>query len=231
MTPPEGPPEGSDPSHDAHKRPSTPPEGSDPSHDAHKRFAVFGYGSLVSRASIAESLGHQAPLPIPARLAGWHRRWSIYRVNTAHEKVFERVDGGPFVHVVGLNIEQASGTPEPEWPNGALIGLTEAELERLDVREARYDRVELDPDTALTEVPHGFDHVYAFTAKSGHFAETTPPDSIIIASYVRACEAAFHELGPAAWEAFMATTGDFPAPVVEARLVADQIPEGNPRAW
>ncbi len=68
---------------------------------------MFGYGSLVSRASIAETLGHEAPAPVPARLAGWRRRWSIYRVNTAHEKVFERVDGEPFEHVVGLNIERA----------------------------------------------------------------------------------------------------------------------------
>ncbi len=73
--------------------------------------------------------------------------------------------------------------------------------------------------------------MYAFTAKEGHFAAETPPDAIIIASYVRACEAAFGELGPKAWEEFMATTGEFPAPVVDARLVVDEIPEGNPREW
>ena len=66
-----------------------------------ERLAVFGYGSLVSRASIAETLGHEAPAPVPARLAGWRRRWSVYRVNTAHEKAFERVDGEPFEHIVG----------------------------------------------------------------------------------------------------------------------------------
>ena len=75
------------------------------------RLAVFGYGSLVSRASIADTLGRAAGPPIPARLAGWRRRWSIYRVNTAHEKIFERVDGAPFEHVVGLNIERAPGAP------------------------------------------------------------------------------------------------------------------------
>ena len=195
------------------------------------RLAVFGYGSLVSRASIAETLGHEAPGPIPARLAGWRRRWSIYRVNTAHEKVFERLDGEPFVHVVGLNIERAGSAPEAEWPNGALVELTEQELVRLDRREVRYDRVEVDPGDAITESPHGFDRVFAFTAKTAHFAVETPPNSIVIASYVEACEAAFGELGPTAWEEFLATTGEFPAPVVEVRLVKDAIPEGNPRAW
>jgi hypothetical protein len=195
------------------------------------KLAVFGYGSLVSRASIAETLGHEAPAPIPARLAGWQRRWSVYRKNAAHEKVFERVDGEPFEHIVGLNIERAPDAPESEWPNGALIELTEAELERLDGRELRYDRVEVDPGDAMAAEPHGLDHIYAFTAKEGHFAVETPPGSIIIASYVRACEAAFNELGPGTWERFLATTGEFPAPVVDVRLVADEIPEGNPRAW
>lgn len=192
---------------------------------------MFGYGSLVSRASIAETLGHEAPAPIPARLAGWRRRWSIYRVNAAHEKTFERVDGEPFEHVVGLNAERVPDAPESDWPNGVLIELTDKELERLDRREVRYDRVEMDPAAAETAEPHGFDRVYVFTAKAGHFAETTPPGSIIIASYVEACKAAFDELGPGAWERFLATTGEFPAPVVDARLVVDEIPEGNPRAW
>ena len=193
------------------------------------RLAVFGYGSLVSRASIAETLGHEAPAPIPARLKGWRRRWSIYRVNTAHEKVFERVDGEPFEHVVGLNIERAPAAPETEWPNGVLIALTQAELERLDLRERRYDRVEVTGDIEADEA--GFDRVYAFTAKREHFAAETPPDSIVIASYVKACQAAFEELGPDAWARFLATTGELPAPVVDARLVVDEIPEGNPRAW
>ena len=194
-----------------------------------ERLAVFGYGSLVSRDSIAETLGREAPAPVPAQLAGWRRRWSVYRKNTAHEKTFERVDGEPFEHIVGLNIERAPDAPEAAWPNGVLIELTEAELERLDGRELRYDRVEVTDGVVADD--SGFDRVYAFTAKEGHFAVETPPSAIIIASYVRACEAAFDELGPDAWERFMATTGEFPVPVVEVRLVMDEIPEGNPRAW
>jgi len=190
---------------------------------------VFGYGSLVSRESIAQTLGRKAPEPVPARLAGWRRRWSIYRRNTAHEKVFERVDGEPFEHVVGLNIERAPDAIEDEWPNGALMALTREDLERLDRREVRYDRVEVTAEVRAGD--HGFDRVYAFTAKASHFAPTAPADAIIIASYVEACRVAFDELGPGAWEMFKATTGEFPAPVVDVRLVVDSIPKGNPRAW
>ncbi|MDQ3759804.1 MAG: gamma-glutamylcyclotransferase [Actinomycetota bacterium] len=196
-----------------------------------ERLAVFGYGSLVSRASIAQTLGHEAPAPIPARLAGWRRRWSIFRRNTAHEKVFERADGEPFEHVVGLNLERAPDAPEADWPNGAVIALTEEELGRLDLREVRYDRVDVTDGVRVSAHTSQFDRVYAFIAKPGHFAAETPPDSIVIASYVEACKAAFNELGPDAWELFEATTGEPPAPVVDARLVADSIPEGNPRGW
>ena len=117
-----------------------------------ERLAVFGYGSLVSRDSIAETLGREAPAPVPAQLAGWRRRWSVYRKNTAHEKTFERVDGEPFEHIVGLNIERAPDAPEAEWPNGVLIELTEAELERLDGRELRYDRVEVTDGVVADEL-------------------------------------------------------------------------------
>jgi len=214
---------------DEGKRPTLIPIGGNAGRFDRERLAVFGYGSLVSRASIAETLGHEAPAPVPARLAGWRRRWSVYRKNTAHEKTFERVDGEPFEHIVGLNIERAPEAPEGEWPNGALIELTEGELERLDGRELRYDRVEVTDGVVADDA--GFDRVYAFTAKKGHFAVETPPSAIIIASYVQACEAAFNELGPGAWERFLATTGEFSLPVVDVRLVEDSIPEGNPRAW
>ena len=195
------------------------------------RSAVFGYGSLVSRASLSETLGGEAPAPIPARLSGWRRRWSIYRDNEAHEKVFERVDGQAFRHVVGLNLEAAPHAGEDERPNGALIEVTQAQLERLDRREMRYDRVEVDPAAAVTAGPQGVDRLYVFTAKPGHLAAEPPPEAIIIASYVRACRAAFESLGPGEWKLFESTTGPYPVPVVEARLVRDAIPEGNPRAW
>ena len=194
-----------------------------------ERLAVFGYGSLVSCASLALTLGREAPAPILARLRGWRRRWSIYRKNAAHEKVFERLDGEPFEHVVGLNLERASDAVEAEWPNGALIELTADELRRLDLRELRYDRVEV--TAGVPAERHGFDHVYAYTAKAAHFAKATPPGAIVIASYVQAVKTAFDELGPGEWELFKTTTGEPPAPVAEVRLLADAIPEGNPRAW
>jgi hypothetical protein len=189
--------------------------------------AVFGYGSLVSRASIAETLGRDAPPPLPATLPGWRRRWSLVRDNRTAEKGFEALTGDPFDHCLGLNVEPAEGDASSEPPNGALIALTAAELERLDLREMRYRR---------TDVTHafpasGFEQVVVYTARPEHFAPAPPERAVVIASYLEAVETAFAELGERELERFRLSTGEPPVPVVAARLVRDEIPPGNPRAW
>jgi cation transport regulator ChaC len=194
------------------------------------RLAVFGYGSLVSRRSVAETLGHDAPAPVPARLAGWRRRWSLVRDNARAEKGFEPIDGDPFDFCLGLNIERAPDARDGDWPNGALIEMTEAEIDRLDLRELRYDRVEVTGDVR-TDAGHGFDVVFTYTAKERNFAAHPPPRAVVLASYLRACEAAFDALGPEELTRFAKTTEPIPVRIVEGRLVRDEIPEGNPRAW
>jgi cation transport regulator ChaC len=194
------------------------------------RLAVFGYGSLIGRASIAATLGHDAPPPIPARIAGWRRRWSLVRDNARAEKGFAPIDGDPFDYCLGLNLEPAADAADEDWPNGGLIGITTAELERLDLRELRYDRTEV-TGSIRTADPHEFDAIFTYVAKPENFAPHPPPRSVVLASYLRACEAAFEELGEDEAGLFARTTEATTVPVVEARLVRDEIPEGNPRAW
>ena len=193
------------------------------------RLAVFAYGSLVSRGSVRETLGAGVADPVPARLAGWRRRWSLVRDNEHAEKGFEPLEGEPFDWCLGLNLEPAPDADEPEWPNGALIEVGEAALDRLRLRELRYDPV--DVTGQVREAAGELERVLAFVAKPGNFRATPPPGSVVIASYLGAVEAAFGELGPGELRAFHATTGPPPAPVVEARLVRDEIPVGNPREW
>jgi cation transport regulator ChaC len=193
------------------------------------RVAVFAYGSLVSPASAAHTLGRSVPRPLPANLAGWRRRWSTFRDNLAVEKTFARADGGGLPrYVLGLNLEPAQSDSDGEAPNGALLEVTEAELERLDLRELRYDRVDV---TASVPADPGFERIVAYVAKREHFAPQPPPDCVVISSYMRALESAFRDLGPGELERFCATTGPPPVEVIEAVLVKDRIPPGNPRTW
>ena len=53
----------------------------------------------------------------------------------------------------------------------------------------------------------------------------------MIGTYLRTVEAAFAALGPEQLDLFRATTVAPPVEVVDATLVRDEIPEGNPRAW
>jgi hypothetical protein len=177
---------------------------------------LFAYGSLVSAESAAATLGHEMRAVAVTRLEGWRRRWSLIRDNEACEKTFARVDDGSLPgFCLGLNLEPAPGEP---GPNGVLYEVSDADLDRLDAREVRYDRV--DAGQALT-----------YVAKASNFAPEAPAGSVIIAAYLQAIEAAFATLGPQELELFRETTDPPPAEVVDATLVADRIPPGNPRSW
>lgn len=193
------------------------------------RVAVFGYGSLADPHSAAQTLGREVPKLVPARLGGWRRRWSEVRDNRRCEKTFALEPSGELPDwVLGLNVEPASGVPGEAGPNGVLIEVSEEELERLDVRELRYDRVDV---TALTAGAERFDLVVTYTARPENFAPEPPARAAILASYARTVEAAFAALGPEQLEAYRETTGPPPVEPVEATLVRDSIPPGNPRQW
>jgi cation transport regulator ChaC len=189
-------------------------------------FAVFAYGSLVSPASAAATLGRAVEASPPLRLGGWRRRWSTFRNNLASEKTFALAEDGSLpAWCVGLNVERDD---EELGPNGVLLYVTAEEVDRLDVREMRYDRV--DVTRAFDDLPASMT-AFAYTAKPRHHAPKPPDGAVVIASYVAAVEAAFAALGEPQLELYRRTTEAPPVPVVDAVLVRDHIPEGNPRAW
>jgi hypothetical protein len=193
------------------------------------RTAVFAYGSLVHPRSIEQTLGREPDALIPARLDGWTRRWSLLRDNLRSEKTFARKSDGELPRwVVGLNLERAARNDDHLAPNGALIELTGGELERLDVRELRYNRIAVTEQVAAR---HSFDLVFAYTARAEHFSPRPPDGAVAMAPYLRAIETAFGELGDEQWQVFLETTGLPPVEVIEPVLVRDEIPPGNPREW
>jgi hypothetical protein len=194
------------------------------------RLAVFGYASLVSRESATETLGRPVgPCPM-VRLRGWRRRWSLCRDNEKAEKTFARADDRSLPpYMLGLNIERATGD-EP-GPNGALIELSEPELDRLDLREIRYDRVDVTGAVDPPAAELGYDRVIAYTAKAERFVPEPPAGAVILRPYAETVEAAFAEHGEEARDLYLETTGPPPVEVIDAVLVRDAIPDGNPRRW
>jgi cation transport regulator ChaC len=187
--------------------------------------AIFAYGSLVSAASAAETLG-RAVAPEPATLAGWSRGFTVVRDNRASEKTFARRDDGSVPDwILGLDVSSAGGTV-----NGALIAVDEAELDRLDLREIRYRRVEVG-DAVVGDAAGRFDRVYAFAARPEHHAPVPPAGAVIIAAYEETVKAAFAGLGAGELERYRETTSPCAVERIDAELVADRIPPGNPRRW
>ncbi len=192
-----------------------------------RRLAVFAYGSLASTNSVERTLGRRVEPAGVVRLGGWRRRWSQARDNRRVEKTFARPDGTVPRHCLGLNVEPGHAGA---GPNGALIEVTEEELDRLAIRELRYDRVEV-TGAFSGEAGSRFDRVYTFVAKPENFTRSLPPGAVIVAAYARAVEAAFDSLGQGQLDLFNETTGPYPVELIEATLVRDRISSGNPREW
>ena len=189
------------------------------------RLGLFGYGSLVLPESASMTLGRPVGELRPARLRDWSRRFSQRRDNLTCEKTFECDGGRRPEWILGLNVEE--GEDEAGPVNGVVIELTEAELDRLDIREIRYDRVEVTGSIEGDGLPK---RLVTYKAKQFHFAPEPPEDSVILATYAAAVETGFEGLGPGELDHYLATT-PYPVERVEATLVIDRIPDGNPRDW
>lgn len=116
-------------------------------------------------------------------------------------------------------------------PNGVLIAVEESDLERLDRREVRYLREEV---TASVIYPSGsprYEAVLTYIARPENLAVDPPADAVILRRYAEAVEAAFAALGADQLDRYRQTTLPYPAEVVAGKLIADRIPEGNPREW
>lgn len=107
---------------------------------------VFGYGSLVSRASFEQTLGRSIPHghSHPAVLHGFGRRWNYASPRRRGSWITSEgaVEGGT---VVCLGVAAADG----ETANGSVIAVSDDELAGVDRREADYDRVDV---TDLVEI-------------------------------------------------------------------------------
>jgi hypothetical protein len=156
---------------------------------------IFGYGSLVNRASLGRALGRDVFDARPAWLAGWRREW------TASSRVIAAgYDQGVLARFFDLRADPATRV------NGIVVAVTDAELTALTVREQGYDRI--DVSTAISGAPEGAT-VLTFVGRA------PAPGAITLSAYLRLVEDGFAALGGTCLADFRATTPPAPPPIVD----------------
>jgi len=172
---------------------------------------VFGYGSLVDRASVQASIGRvlqPTDGPHPVRLTGYRRAWNV-AAHSSHrpDYTFARADGTPWEGWVAfVGIEPAPS----ETTLGAVCRLAEDELVLLDFRERSYDRI--DVRGRLDREPPGVDGpVYAYLPKPDAVAEAGRAGTAgtVAARYLRQVDRGYRALGE---ELYAEHVGTFPDP-------------------
>ena len=149
---------------------------------------VFGYGSLVNRATHTYAAAHTARIP------GWRRAWR---------------------HVEGRSVAFLTAVPDVHSTIDGLVALVpDAEWELLDAREHSYDRL-LAKDVAHTLGADAQVHIY-HAPPERHIPATSPHPvllsylDVVIQGYFRA----FTEDGV---RRFFETTDGWDAPILDDR--------------
>jgi cation transport regulator ChaC len=176
-----------------------------------KAVWVFGYGSLVSPESFAETVGRPLQPGVDfheATLTGYGRRWNYGVQHT----VGRHVDS-PHIDrtIVALGIVPASG----EAVNGVVGRVDERELAALDRRERHYDRVDVTRRvTVATSTPHS-QPIVVYVPRGEAIAHYEVARDLGLAAieqrYWDLVDQAFAALGEAAHARYLETT---PAPDV-----------------
>jgi cation transport regulator ChaC len=143
--------------------------------------AVFGYGSLLSMASLERTLGrtYHGPLVV-CDLIGWRRSWNVSMPNSTF--AFQDSFGTWITpeRVLYLNITPAPG----KRVNGVLFIVGEADLRVFDQREWIYERVAVNDLLRGVTVIDG--PAWAFVARPEHLLvpPTDPRQAAVRRTYL-----------------------------------------------
>jgi cation transport regulator ChaC len=149
---------------------------------------VFGYGSLMSPASLAATLPHVALQDcVPGRLAGHVRTFDVAFPNDGSQpdKAYVAPEGHRPPEVLFANLRRAD---PGSAVNGLLIPATDEDLARLRERELRYQLV--DVTDQASPYPQWGDRrggVVAFVGRD-RFTGPVGPDARLPEAYLRAVE-------------------------------------------
>ena len=170
---------------------------------------IFGYGSLLSIASLEHTLGRSYEGPFLAcTLDGWRRSWDAAMPN---ETIHAETATGQMVPemILYLNIRPDPGTSV----NGIAFVVNEADLANYDKREWIYDRDEV---TASLDVPIEGGPAYTYVCNEEYRRSdiSTPRQGAVRATYVQIVEAGLADLGEEFRTAYYRTSDPVPQHLV-----------------
>ncbi len=186
------------------------------------RTWVFGYGSLVSRSSIAGTIGREVDTDedfAAARLRGFGRRWNYgsRRRRGTWSGPHGLVESGV---VVCLGIVASAS----EQCNGAVVRVDDDELARLDVRESDYDRVDVS-DVVSVDHSHVSGRIVTYVPRPSaierYLTATATGRAAVERRYHGLVEAAFRELGQLHLDEYQSSTPVPEVPVLDVRILRE----------
>jgi cation transport regulator ChaC len=172
--------------------------------------ALFGYGSLLSKASIAKTLGRAYDGPfVVCGVEGWRRSWDVAMPNPGF---YADTPGG---HLLPERILYLNVRPEPgSLLNGVLFAVGEDELRALDKREWIYDRLAMRRQLRGVRLIGG--EAWMYVAKPEFVMASVPSPAVaaVRSSYLRILEAGMGQLPESFRSRFEQTSDPVPRHLV-----------------
>lgn len=162
--------------------------------------ALFGYGSLISIASLEKTLGRKYTGPfIVCELEGWRRGWDAAMPNKEPKKkpneptYYEETPSGRMYpdNILYLNVRQISDS----LINGVLFVVNSKELKGFDEREWIYCRKDVTSQLHGATVESGSAYVYSAKPEYVMTNVASPAQAAVRRTYLKHLETGFHDLG------------------------------------
>jgi cation transport regulator ChaC len=187
---------------------------------------LFGYGSLVSRASFSHTLGRRLTAGVDfheAELSGFERRWAYSIRSVPADAVDGRTCAAADWTITVLGVERA-----PDAIVNGVIGWVGSEkLAEFDVRERTYERVDVSALTAVHDEGWAGGPIVTYVPTSEprrRYDEARARGTAVVdEQYWRLVDTAFAGLGADRRTRFHASTAAPEVPIVPVRL--DAVPE------
>lgn len=171
---------------------------------------IFGYGSLLSRASLERTLGRKyEPALQTASLPGWRRTWDVRQPNRAYYA--ESAQGRVYPeNILYLNVTGQPGSVL----NGVVIVVTAEQLAAFDQREWMYDRIAVTRDLHDVRIVGGDVFLYAAKPEFVLRDVKSPRLAAVRATYLEIVETGLAALGPSFRASYERSTDPVPGDLV-----------------